>query len=724
MSAARTLSVLSIALASTTLAAKADQVFNRVASFPVATNIPGDQDKAHPSSAEIIAASEDGNTLVYSDSPLGGIGFIDITDPRAPKAAGYVKVDGEPTSVAISGDSVLAAVNTSENYKNPSGKLITIGLKSHETSTTCDLGGQPDSVAVSPDKSFAAIAIENERDEDLNDGELPQMPAGDLKIFSLKDGAPDCASVKTVDLTGLAEIAPEDPEPEFVDINENNEIVVSLQENNHFAIVDATTGKVTKHFSTGTVDLKGIDAKDDGKLEFTDNQDGRRREPDTVKWIDTDHFASANEGDYKGGSRSFSIFDKKGNVTFESGPAFEYELIRAGHYPDKRSDAKGVEPEGLAVGTFADSKYLFVLSERGSAAGVYKLGGEAPEFMQVLPSGIAPESAVTIPGRNLLATANEADLGEDGGARSHVMIYELGEGKASYPMLVSKDQDGKPLGWGALSGLFAAPDKAGMLYGVSDSFYKTQPTIFAIDATQTPAAITKAIRVTRDGMPAQKLDLEGITGDGKDGFWLASEGDAAKLVPHALYHVSAKGEIKQEVPFPQELAGNETRFGAEGVTKVGDLLWVAIQRPWKDDPKDTVKLLAYDTKGKKWAGAVRYPLDHAEAGWVGLSEITAHDGALYIIERDNQIGTAAKEKKLFKVSLDGLSPAPLGGELPTVKKEEVRDLMPDLEKTGGYVVDKVEGFTIDADGTGWVVTDNDGVDDSSGETMFFSIGKM
>ena len=40
------------------------------------------------------------------------------------------------------------------------------------------------------------------------------------------------------------------------------------------------------------------------------------------------------------------------------------------------------------------------------------------------------------------------------------------------------------------------------------------------------------------------------------------------------------------------------------------------------------------------------------------------------------------------------------------------------------MVDKIEGFTIDAAGMGYAVTDNDGVDDSSGETLFFAVGKM
>ncbi len=54
-------------------------VFNRVASFPVELNSP----EAETTSSEIIAAAEDGMTLVYSDSPAGGIGFVDITDAKA-----------------------------------------------------------------------------------------------------------------------------------------------------------------------------------------------------------------------------------------------------------------------------------------------------------------------------------------------------------------------------------------------------------------------------------------------------------------------------------------------------------------------------------------------------------------------------------------------------------------------------------------------------------------
>jgi hypothetical protein len=136
-----------------------------------------------------------------------------------------------------------------------------------------------------------------------------------------------------------------------------------------------------------------------------------------------------------------------------------------------------------------------------------------------------------------------------------------------------------------------------------------------------------------------------------------------------------------------------------------------------------VKLLAYNLESEEW-GAVRYPLDASESGWVGLSEITVHGDYAYIIERDNQLGDAAATKKIYRVALSEMVPAPLGGDLPVVNKEEVRDLLPDLKSNGGFVLDKVEGFAITPEGEGFVVTDNDGVDDHSGETMFFSIGKL
>jgi hypothetical protein len=709
-------------------AALAEPYFNRISSFEVSSNIPVDMDSTSESSSEIIAATEDGMTLIYTDRPLEALGFIDIQDPSTPKPLGLMKLDGEPTSVSVAAGRALVGINTSKSFVEPSGHLAQIDIASKKVEKTCDLGGQPDSVDVSADGKFVAVAIENERDEDLNDGEIPQLPAGTVTIFNLAEGAIDCDSIKRVDLTGLAEIGGTDPEPEFVDFNSANEIVVSMQENNHFAVVDAATGELVSHFSAGSVDLEHIDVEEERAFTFDGAQAARLREPDAVKWLDDNRFVAANEGDYNGGSRGFTIYNKDGSVAFESGTSLEVLAARAGHYPEKRSGNKGVEPEGLTTGTFGDQQYFFVLLERASLIGVYKDTGAEPEFVQLLPSGIGPEGALTIPSRNLLVSANEVDLIEDGGVRSHVMIYELQDAPAAYPQIMSEMADeNRPIGWVALSGLAADATEPGKLYVVNDSFLSAQPSIYEIDATTKPAKITKRIGVTRAGAPAQKLDLEGIALDGKGGFWLASEGRTDRLTPHALYNVNADGEIQTEVPFPAELLAVEKRFGAEGITAVGEgdemVLWIAIQREWQDDPKGQVKLVSYKPATGEW-GAVRYALDSAEQGWVGLSEITAHGDHAYIIERDNQIGSNAKIKKLYRVKLADMVPAPLGGELPVVEKELVRDFMPDLQSLNGYVQDKIEGFTIDAAGEGFAITDNDGVDDHSGETLFFSVGKM
>jgi len=712
----RAISMTSI-LALTASAAAADMNFNRISSFATYAN---NADPSVESSAEIISASADGMMLAYSDSPLGVVGFIDITDPANPKAMGNIALGGEPTAVSISGTTALVAVNTSESYTAPSGQLRAFDIATRQQTASCDLGGQPDSTAVAPDGSFIAIAIENERDEDLGDGRVGQVPGGYVVTVDLNAGLPDCASMTRIDVTGLARIAPEDPEPEFVDINSAGEIVVTLQENNHLVVI-SRDGAVLNHFPAGSVTLDGIDATDErAALRFTESQT-RPREPDGVQWIDTDHFAIANEGDMDGGTRGWTIFHKDGTLVYESGTDFEYAIVQAGHYPDRRSDAKGVEPEGMEFATFGDTPYVFVLSERASMVGVYDVTDPtAPVLHQLLPSGIAPEGAVAIPSRNLFVTANEADLIEDGGPRSHVMIYQYQDAPAAYPQLTSAGAE-RLIGWGALSGMVAGQD--GLVHAVSDSFYGYQPTIFTIDTKTTPARIIDALPVTRAGYPAQKLDMEGITLDGAGGFWIASEGRSDRLVPHALYHVGADGAILSEIALPPALSAVERRFGFEGITRVGDTLWMAVQREWADDPSDHVKLVAYNTDTGAW-GAVLYPKAAAQTGWVGVSEITAHGDTVYVIERDNQIGAKARVKKVYAIPMVDMVPAPLGGDLPVVSKTEVRDLIPDLQAPGGYVVDKVEGLAIFADGTAWASTDNDGVDDSSGETFFWSLGQF
>lgn len=733
MSTFRSLILSSTIAISAVSTANADAVFNRISSFPIILNLPSDRDPKTKTVAEIIAASADGLLLAYTDAEQKALGLIDIADPAQPRPAGFIPVTGEPTSVAIQGRRALVAVDTSPSKDRPSGHIATVDLDRKVVAGTCDIGGQPDSVKATADGRFLVIAIENERDESKDKGKIPQLPGGNLSILALSsDGAVDCGSLRRVSLDGLAAVAPEDPEPEFVHINRLGEAVVTLQENNHIAVVNVTTGAVLRHFGAGAVTVKNVDTKRDGVIDPTATAEAVKREPDAVAWLDDDRFVTANEGDYEGGSRGFTIFRKDGTVEYDSGNLLEHLAIRLGHYPERRSGAKGAEPEGIEVAEFAGERLIFVAAERASLVFVFRDRGpgQAPQYLQALPAGAGPEGLVAIPQRNLLAVTSEVDGGPDGLARPHVMIYRRAEGVAAYPTIQSGDgADGLPIGWGALSGLAAHPTQPGRLYAVTDSVYATSR-ILTVDATTRPARIVDALTLRKDGKPAG-YDIEGIAVRPAGGFWLASEGNPERkegALKDILLRVGSDGTVEDEIFLPDDIARHGVRFGFEGVAVTGsgadETVWLAVQREWKDDPKGMAKILSYAPATKTW-GVYRYPLDAAREGWVGLSELTAlGDGRFVVIERDNQFGDKAL-KTLKTFSVKGLKPAaPGASDVPVVAKALLRDLVPDLKAGNGYVLDKIEGFAVDAAGNAFVVSDNDGVDGSSGETQFIPLGPI
>ncbi len=55
--------------------------FNRVATFAVCAQLGSSCETREETAAEIVAASTDGMTLIYTNSPKDEVGFVDITDP-------------------------------------------------------------------------------------------------------------------------------------------------------------------------------------------------------------------------------------------------------------------------------------------------------------------------------------------------------------------------------------------------------------------------------------------------------------------------------------------------------------------------------------------------------------------------------------------------------------------------------------------------------------------
>ncbi|QZH57665.1 esterase-like activity of phytase family protein [Mycolicibacterium farcinogenes] len=714
--------------------------YHRTATYPVYLNKPAEDPVDKETVAEISTVTPDGNTVIYTDAAAKRIGFVDITDPAKPVGKGTLSLaelghkDDQPTSVAAVNDHVLVVVDTTGgDFAHPSGRVDIVRIADRTRVHSIDLGGQPDSIAISPNGTFAAIAMENQRNEEFTppskeEGDLPQPPTGFVQLIDLT-GAPNTWTPRKVDFdveaarkAGLD--TPEDLEPEYVSINSRGQVAVTLQENNGIAVLDGHTGQVTKIFSAGSQSVTGIDTKEDDAFDQTGSIEDTPREPDAIGWIGDDYVATANEGDWKGGTRGWTIFDAgTGKVVWDAGNSLEQLAVRTGLHIESRAESKGPEPEGLAITTIGGRPVALIASERSNFVAVYDVSEPAaPRFRQILPTTPGPEGVLPIPSRNLLAISSESDDAE-ARVRASITIYGYGddfkaEGKPNFPSIVSGDIDGAPIGWGALGALSADPKNDNRLYTATDIAYGPAR-ILGVDVAQKPALIDTELAVTEGGKPVT-LDTEGVSARPDGGFVLAVEGEDG--AGNQIVYVAADGHIEKRVSLPKDIAAQLGSQGFEGVAVDGDAVWVALQRELKSDPKGIVRIGRYTPDGDKWDW-FGYQLDTTaiKDDWLGVSEIAVHDGELLVLERDKLNGPEARVKALYRVAIpEGETVA--ADKLKVLPKTLARNLLPDLQATNGYVQEKVEGFAIAGNQNLYVVTDNDGLDDANGETVFLDLG--
>jgi hypothetical protein len=191
------------------------------------------------------------------------------------------------------------------------------------------------------------------------------------------------------------------------------------------------------------------------------------------------------------------------------------------------------------------------------------------------------------------------------------------------------------------------------------------------------------------------------------------------------------GRVLARVTLPASLTAGATTSGFEGVTVTGtrgdETVYAVIQREWADDQRGFVKLARYEVAANRWTFA-RYPLDTVESpsgGWVGLSEITlAPDGrTAIIVERDDRLALSARVKRLYTVDLKSVVWREHGQPLDTFRKRLLRNVLGDLDAHSISVPDKLEGVGLTSGGELFLATDNDGVDENYGETLFFELGR-
>jgi hypothetical protein len=261
----------------------------------------------------------------------------------------------------------------------------------------------------------------------------------------------------------------------------------------------------------------------------------------------------------------------------------------------------------------------------------------------------------------------------------------------------------------------------------------------SMDVHEHPAVILREIVLHDETHPTFHFDPEGIAKRPYGyGYWIASEGagdapGAASL--NLLLEVNEEGRVLRQIELPPGVNALQRNNGFEGVASVGtpaadggtELVFVAFQREWSGDPPGKVRIGRYEVATGEWTFAY-YPLDEVESPngrWVGLSEIVAIDDSTFaVIERDNQGNIDARIKRIYKFSIAGVAFKPQGEPFETVSKMLVRDVLPALKAPGGLVIEKLEGLTVLADGDWIMVTDNDGVDGSSGETQLHQLGNI
>jgi len=305
-----------------------------------------------------------------------------------------------------------------------------------------------------------------------------------------------------------------------------------------------------------------------------------------------------------------------------------------------------------------------------------------------------------------------------------------------------------------LSGLSNDPKKPNILYTIEDSAY-IKSRFFTIDTGKAPALMTKATRIVdSNGVFAGvspygdfsvedleaminsdddtvNIDPEGIAADGTGNFYIAHEGrgtvgDEDRPVEslNFILKVDTNGVILDVITLPDELNDIQVRYGLEGIAYHPDGVLVAcLQRAWGDNAGPLIGV--YDLAGAEWTFFV-YPLDEPESqngGWVGLSDITYVEGTgatFYVLERDNQGLTDAAVKRIYSIDLSaGIT------EMATLSKTLVKDLIADdiTGPIGGLPFEKLEGLAHNGKGW-WIVNDNDGVDDNSGEIQLMNLGSL
>ncbi|MGV2828099.1 choice-of-anchor I family protein [Myxosarcina sp. GI1(2024)] len=385
-----------------------------------------------PDGKKVLVANEGEPSDDYTNDPEGSISIIDLS--------GGVE-NLRDTDVTTAG---FADFNDRKQALTEAGVRIfgpDVSTENPDDTVTVAQDLEPEYIAVTPDSETAFVTLQENNalaKVDIRTAEVTEILPLGFKNYSNnaldpsdEDGAINLRNAPVLGMyqpDAIAAYKADDGETYIVTANEGDA---------REYIVEGEAGNETETFveESRIADLK-LDPEAFPNAAELQQEENLGRLLVTTTRGDTD-----GDGDYDElyafGGRSFSIWDSEGNLVFDSGS--ELERITAEQFPDffnsdndensfdTRSDNKGPEPEGVALGTIGDRNYAFVGLERIGGIMVYDITEpSSAEFVQYINTrdfegdleagtagNVAPEGLEFIPaaesptGMPLLAVAYE-----------------------------------------------------------------------------------------------------------------------------------------------------------------------------------------------------------------------------------------------------------------------------------------------------------------------------
>ncbi|MCG7556131.1 choice-of-anchor I family protein [Pseudoalteromonas sp. Of11M-6] len=336
--------------------------------------------------SKVVVANEGEPAGDYSVDPEGSISIINVTNGVVANTATQLDFSAFNTKQAELEEQGIV-------FANPTGR--TINGKLINTTVAMDL--EPEYVTISKDNRFAYVSIQENNAlaiVDLSDNSLNLVGLG------FKDW-----SNYTMDASDKDKKINFKKYPGLYGMYQPDSISSYTWKGANF-IVSANEGDGREYFFDAADEADctakgGLDYdKDDGCLAYidesraedltlasnfaylnNDDDDIGRLKVTTVKGDEN------NDGQYEAlytyGARSFTIWDSNGLVVFDSGDQIEritasvhgaqFNNDEDTNEGDTRSDAKGPEPEALALGQIGERTFAFVGLERMGSIMVYDI---------------------------------------------------------------------------------------------------------------------------------------------------------------------------------------------------------------------------------------------------------------------------------------------------------------------------------------------------------------